>query len=190
MSDKPIVKQLRLFQSESQTLSRLMAYEAFTPEQQAIWVLELPYRDNKRWVSCIKAGNYDVIPHNSPTFGRCFKILDVPDRDDILMHVGNFAASSNPKTGSSDTQGCQLPGFDIRDLDGDGHVDVISSGDAMAALLEAYPEGFKLHISERFMERGEVPMPKDLMLDDGGGINMYAYQHRINQALAQQKYFV
>lgn len=190
MSDKPIVKQLRLFQSESQTLSRLMAYEAFTPEQQAIWVLELPYRDNKRWVSCIKAGNYDVIPHNSPTFGRCFKILDVPDRDDILIHVGNFAASSNPKTGSSDTQGCQLPGFDIKDLDGDGHVDVAASGAAMAALLNAYPTGFRLHISERPMMKGNIPNPEDMISSEEDRLNFKRHGYKIERELARQKWYV
>lgn len=185
---KPIVKQLRLFQCEQQTLSRLMAYEAFTPEQPAIWILELPDRDNARWKSCIPAGRYDVMPWDSPTFGRCFKILDVPERDDILIHIGNYAASANPKTGNPDTSGCQLPGFGIADLDGDGHLDITHSGPALKTLLAAYPDGFILHISETLLEA--TPRPKDLLLADGHGLNLYAYEAQLDRLLAQQKWYV
>lgn len=56
--------------------------------------LELPWRDNKRSISCIPAGQYNVKRHNSPRFGDCFMLLDVPERDYILFHEGNTVRSS------------------------------------------------------------------------------------------------
>lgn len=63
--------------------------------------LEESWRDNERMVSCIPQGRYKIQLHRSPKFGVCYKVLDVPERSDILIHVGNTAA---------DTTGCILLG--------------------------------------------------------------------------------
>lgn len=64
--------------------------------------LEDKWRDNERMVSCIPTGHYKVKRHSSPKFGECFKVLDVPDRSEILIHAGNT---------HKDTHGCILLGL-------------------------------------------------------------------------------
>ena len=63
--------------------------------------LELPWRDNQTRISRIPAGDYIATWHNSPKFGRCYKLQDVPGRSEILIHHGNY-----PKN----TEGCILIG--------------------------------------------------------------------------------
>jgi hypothetical protein len=67
--------------------------------------LENPYLDNQRNVSCIPAGEYPVrlrYPRESATREYLHLLVqDVPNRDYILFHRGNF-----PK----DTSGCILVG--------------------------------------------------------------------------------
>ena len=53
--------------------------------------LELPWLDNKRQVSCIPDWEYELVKHVSPTWGNCLKVMDVPNRSDILIHPGNYA---------------------------------------------------------------------------------------------------
>ena len=63
--------------------------------------LELPYKDNQRDISCIPAGGYTCEWHNSFKFGECYRLLDVKDRNEILIHAGNE---------TKDTHGCILVG--------------------------------------------------------------------------------
>lgn len=63
--------------------------------------LEESWRDNERMISCIPQGRYTIKLHRSPKFGLCYKVLNVPERDEILIHVGNTSA---------DTTGCILLG--------------------------------------------------------------------------------
>lgn len=65
-------------------------------------VLELPWLANKVNVSCIPEGVYSwelVLDH--PRFGNCFYLPEVPDRSEIMIHVGNQL---------EDTEGCLLVG--------------------------------------------------------------------------------
>lgn len=64
--------------------------------------LEDKWRDNEKMVSCIPTGTYTITIHNSPKFGRCYKVLDVPGRSEILIHAGNT---------HKDTHGCILLGL-------------------------------------------------------------------------------
>ena len=64
--------------------------------------LEDAWRDNERLVSCIPKGKYVIKRHKSPKFGECFKVQNVPDRSDILIHAGNTHI---------DTHGCILLGL-------------------------------------------------------------------------------
>ena len=67
--------------------------------------LENPWLDNQRNISCIPEGNYKVrlrLPRESATRDYLHLLVqDVPNRDYILFHRGNF-----PK----DTSGCILVG--------------------------------------------------------------------------------
>lgn len=86
--------------------------------------LEQNWEDNKRNVSCIPTGTYKASVWHSPTRGDTIRLHDVPDRDSILVHVGNF-----PR----DTKGCILPGMIFID----GREIVGQSRKAMDAIIQA-----------------------------------------------------
>ena len=109
----------------------------------SVKTLELPWRDNQRRISRIPKGTYNVVRHQSPRFGECFLIKDVPERSHILIHAGNFY---------SDTLGCVLVGKEFIDINGDGQLDVNKSRLAMNELLENLPDDFELKITERFLK--------------------------------------
>lgn len=68
---------------------------------------EDPWNDNERNISCIPQGTYKCVPHDGAKYSNVWRLLDVPDRDAILIHAGNTI---------NDTQGCILVGTDfIRD---------------------------------------------------------------------------
>ena len=89
----------RDIQDGQATLGRLFIdgnFQCFT--------LERPWLNNQRGVSCIPEGTYNGAIQRSPRFKRDLpELLDVPDRDQILIHMGN-----SPR----DTQGCILVGMD------------------------------------------------------------------------------
>lgn len=77
----------------------------------------LPYRDNAKGVSRLPNGIYLLIPHISPHFGFCYKVmweerdgkLSEPDgRTDVLIHPGNTVA---------DIEGCMCPGLELKRFD-------------------------------------------------------------------------
>lgn len=70
---------------------------------------ELPWRDNQPGNSCIPAGTYRLHWHNSPKFGWCYEIMDVPDRTDVLIHKGNWCGDVDQDL-HSDVLGCVLLG--------------------------------------------------------------------------------
>ena len=61
--------------------------------------LEPPDELNKTGKSSIPAQQYMCIKHKSPEFGKTFKVVNVPNRTDILFHPGNSSKS---------TEGCIL----------------------------------------------------------------------------------
>lgn len=100
-------------------------------------ILELPWKNNERRVSRIPSGVYDVVKRHSPKYQEHLHILNVPGRDWILMHHGNFY---------SDILGCILPGTDHLDINGDGLKDVTSSKATMKKIMALVPNEFKLQI--------------------------------------------
>ena len=80
--------------------------ELFVNGERFCDTLELPYRDNRRSVSCIPIGRYKVrmrYPRESATRDYLHLLVqDVPNRDYILFHRGNTA---------KDTRGCILVGL-------------------------------------------------------------------------------
>ena len=102
-----------------------------------VYTLELPELNNQKKISCIPRGVYDVKIRYSEKFGQHFHIQDVPNRDYILMHSGNFYTSTN---------GCIIAGMGVADINNDGFKDVTNSKSAMSKLLNTYPLGFTLVI--------------------------------------------
>ena len=80
--------------------------ELFINGERICDTLERPYFNNQRNISCIPEGVYPVrlrLPRESATRDYIHLLVqDVPDRDWILFHRGNF-----PK----DTSGCILVGL-------------------------------------------------------------------------------
>lgn len=75
----------------------------------AVWIndwpvcysYELPWKENKKAVSCVPCGEYDASLFQSPKHGLVYKLEGVPGRGDVEFHIGNDA---------EDTLGCPLVG--------------------------------------------------------------------------------
>lgn len=58
--------------------------------------IELPWRDNRRNISCIPVGRYKCKYTWSPAFKRyMYILLDVPDRSGIRIHKGSYAGATD-----------------------------------------------------------------------------------------------
>ena len=128
----------RLRTEADRTLGWLHVYDGLS-EVGRFAVLELPWRDNARNISCIPTGMYTITPEVSTRFKDHFRVHGVEGRSGILGHRGNF-----PR----DTQGCLLLGLRFADLDADGLFDVAHSESAfrlLSALLKGEDEAI-LHI--------------------------------------------
>lgn len=80
------------------------------------FTLELPWRDNRRNVSCVPAGVYPLAWHESKKF-KAFHVKNVPDRSGILIHSGNLAGDAALGF-RTDVEGCILLGCERGKLNG------------------------------------------------------------------------
>lgn len=85
--------------------------------------LENPWLFNAPNISCCPEGVYKVVKHNSSTYPNTFRLENVPKREGILIHAGNFPEN---------TQGCILPGLSYGV--GNRAIAVANSGAAMDKL--------------------------------------------------------
>lgn len=81
----------------------------FSLDGNIFYTLELPWRDNRRGISCIPKGEYECFIRHSSKFGKCYEVKDVPDRSGILIHRGNYGGDKS-KGLKSDIEGCILLG--------------------------------------------------------------------------------
>lgn len=97
--------------------------------------VELAWRKNARSTSCIPCNVYQVVRWDSPSKGDCFKVQNVPGRDDILIHVGNTIRDFEGCIGVGRGRGTlnELPA-------------VTGSRNAMGDLRAIAPDGFSLNI--------------------------------------------
>lgn len=77
-------------------------------EEPLCLTLEDVWCDNQRNISCIPEGEYICLRFSSFKFGDTYLVQDVPGREGILFHVGNYAGAPGEIDG--DTQGCILLG--------------------------------------------------------------------------------
>jgi len=110
---------------DKNTLGQMDIYTEDGEQLDTIYTLELPDKNNERRVSCIPCGTYPVQKYSSQKFPHVFELKNVPKRDKILIHAGNFTA---------DTLGCILVGMDQKDINQDGEIDNIQSVKAMNIL--------------------------------------------------------
>lgn len=78
---------------------------------------ELPWRDNHQGISCIPVGVYFVVWAQSPLFGWCYHVENVPGRIDIEIHPGNFCGDRAFGL-RCDLKGCISLGQYIGELEG------------------------------------------------------------------------
>ena len=99
--------------------------------------LELAWKNNAKQISCIPKGTYKVKKRTSAKYGEHFHILNVPNRDFILIHHANF---------HSQLMGCIACGKGLSDINKDSRLDVTSSRQAMKELLAYLPNEFEIEI--------------------------------------------
>lgn len=105
------------------TLGKLELFDPYPIKTLELCTLELPWRDNRRNISRIPAGTYNLKWEYSPKFRRMlWEIYGVPKRSECKFHVANFMYQLN---------GCIALGLDFADIDGDGLMDVTSSAKAL-----------------------------------------------------------
>ena len=114
------------------TLGHLRLYDASGGVRFEGWALEPPWRGNRRGVSSIPCGLYDLAHRTTARRGRHLLVLGTAPRTYILLHAGNW-----PR----DTRGCILPGLKRADLDGDRVPEVASSRVALGRIVAALPGG-------------------------------------------------
>lgn len=119
-----------------QTLGTMTIFEGGKPIKE-YKTMELDWEENKFQNSCIPPGIYPVEKRYSPKYGNHFHVKDVPNRDMILIHIGNY---------HSDLLGCIAPGLKHIDINKDGLKDVTSSLVAMKELNQIMPPTFQLEI--------------------------------------------
>ena len=105
------------------------------------YTLELPFKDNQRSISCIPKGIYQVKKRDSTSSASFnyehFILLDVPNRDYILIHAANYKRQ---------LRGCIGVGEKQIDIDNDGKKDITNSRKTLAKLIEILPDSFELEI--------------------------------------------
>jgi hypothetical protein len=94
----------RIIQSNDLTLGTLSSQEVLYA-----LVLELPWKDNVPFESCIPAGTYRCELVSSPKYGKVYEVKGVLGRSNILIHYGNYVRN---------TDGCLLVGDSLmRDVE-------------------------------------------------------------------------
>jgi len=124
----------RFFQTKDKTLS----YCSIEQDNGRIIMdnicgIELPWKNNKRNISCIPAGEYSAIAVKRYSNGKyALWVQDVPNRSQIMVHTANFVRQ---------LRGCLAPGKEFKDIDNDGIIDVTSSQATMDEIQTHIPLG-------------------------------------------------
>lgn len=136
----------RFFGNDKQTLGVLTISDAkgFVSK-----TLELPDKNNESRVSCIPSGVYICKYTKSPLFSKnaghdvyTYEITNVKNRSGIRIHSANYARQ---------LLGCVALGDTHKDIDSDGQLDVIHSGDTVKKFEAAMNyETFELTIVNNF----------------------------------------
>ncbi len=135
--DKAIL--IRLSDNGVQTIGRLIVFRLNTVVFECA-TLELSYKDNKKRISCIPDGKYQVVQRISEKYQHHFHIKDVPNREWILIHSGNYF---------NQTLGCVLVGSKHLNVNSDKEIDVINSVQTLGKLYDTTKE-FELVIKSIF----------------------------------------
>jgi len=106
-----------------------------------ICTIELPYRDNKPYISCIPEGEYKVKKtYSSKSKKKRWEITGVENRTGIRFDVANYIKQ---------LLGCVAVGLNFDDIDNDGIIDLQNSKAALKLMSERLPDEFILKISKK-----------------------------------------
>lgn len=94
----------RIAEKDANTLGIMVVTDSRNKILYNCITLELPYKDNKKKISCIPKGTYRAEVGNSETRGKVVYVKGVKNRQGILIHIGNY---------TKDTKGCILVGDKI-----------------------------------------------------------------------------
>lgn len=108
----------------------------------AVKTMELPDKGNAHNISCIPEGTYTVVrePYTEKHPYPHFRVLNVPNRDGILLHKITYV---------KDLLGCIGIGGAFKDLNGDGVPDMIDSSLALNKLYAMMPDKFEMTIRKK-----------------------------------------
>jgi hypothetical protein len=100
--------------------------------------IELPWLDNKRRVSCISEGRYEVMKRYTEKHKDHLILMNVPGRDGILIHPANDAVR--------ELMGCIAP---VTALTGEGKgIQSKAANDRVKALVElAFSKGERVFLT-------------------------------------------
>jgi hypothetical protein len=130
---------VKLIRNEKQTHPDVQTLGSLWHNNEMLCVtLELPWKDNKRKVSCIPTGTYKVVRRISKKYGQHFHITNVPGRTLILIHAANYV---------TDLLGCIGVGSKYAFINKDAILDIANSKKTMALLLKELPIEFDLIIT-------------------------------------------
>ena len=103
-------------------------------------LLERGWLNNKRNVSCIPAGKYDLRLEHSPAFKRkLWEAYGVPNRSETKFHAANHWEQLN---------GCFAPGEARFNFVRDSSLDMVNSGDKLQEFMDSMGDDTKatLHV--------------------------------------------
>jgi len=101
-------------------------------------LLELGWQNNKRNISCVPQGTYDLKLEYSPKFGRkLWEAYGVLNRSECKFHIANFASQLN---------GCFAPGMTAFDIDRNGTKDMVNSREAFDEFMNVMGKDVKARL--------------------------------------------
>lgn len=120
-----IIKITRDKQDINQTVGTCVIYDECDMPIFSALSLERGWRENKKSVSCVPLGSYDVVLEYSPRFDmHLWELKDVENRSECKFHSANYWYQLN---------GCIALGNRLADINNDGYNDVLSSKLTMRA---------------------------------------------------------
>ena len=125
------VKLQRLDTNDAGTIGKLSVDGKFV-----CFAVERPWLDNRRNVSCIPAGRYDLAYVDSPKFGRRLEVKDVPDRSQC--------PGASPATGSATRSAASFPELGVS-----------------RSVMEGPHEGYYTRMSRAALKDLEALLPDD-----------------------------
>ena len=148
---------LRTMQGDQGTFGRMIVDAG----ELVLWSGELPDRDNVLYFSRINSGIYPcTFKDNSSKGPIVWELHDVPERTDVLLHIGNWCGDIT-KDYYSDVEGCIVIGLSFGRMIPPGLKNkqraVISSGKALEKLYAVVGENdIELTIIDQFHDGGYI----------------------------------